>query len=56
MATGQSKSALTAAALRDYLAAEAAEIQDTLDGLAEAERGEFASEEEVAAVFSRFGC
>jgi RHH-type rel operon transcriptional repressor/antitoxin RelB len=54
-ATGRNKSALTVAALREYVEAEAWQIQDTLEGLAEADRGEFASDEEVTAFFAKHG-
>ncbi len=55
-ATGRNKSALTVAALRDYVEAEAWQIQEIEEGLAQAERGEFASPEEVASVFAKYGC
>lgn len=55
-ATGRNKSALTVAALRDYVEAEAWQIQEIQEGLAQADRGEFASPEEVASVFAKYGC
>ncbi|MFI4940547.1 MAG: CopG family ribbon-helix-helix protein [Burkholderiales bacterium] len=55
-ATGRNKSALTVAALRDYVEAESWQIQEIEEGLAEADRGEFASAEEVASVFAKYGC
>lgn len=55
-ATGRNKTALTVAALEEYVAAEAWQIQDTLEGLAQADRGQFASPEQVAAVFAKYGC
>ncbi|NHZ66625.1 CopG family ribbon-helix-helix protein [Massilia genomosp. 1] len=54
-ATGRTKSALTVAAIREYVEAEAWQIQDTLEGIAEADRGEFATDEEVAAFFAKHG-
>ena len=55
-ATGRTKSALTVAALQAYVEAESWQIQDTLDALAEADRGEFATDEEVSSVFAKYGC
>lgn len=55
-ATGRNKSAITVAALREYVEAESWQIQDIKDGLAEADRGEFASDEEVSAFFAKHGC
>ena len=55
-ATGRTKSFLTVEALRSYVEAEAWQIQDIKDGLEEADRGEFASPEEVACVFAKYGC
>lgn len=55
-ATGRNKSALTVAALRNYVEAETWQIQEIQEGLAEADRGEFASPEEVASVFAKYGC
>ncbi len=54
-ATGRNKSAITVAALRDYVEAEAWQIQDIEQGIAEADRGEFASDCEVNALFERYG-
>ncbi|MGZ8341171.1 MAG: CopG family ribbon-helix-helix protein [Telluria sp.] len=55
LATGRNMSAITVAALRDYVAAEARQIQDIEQGIAEADRGEFASAEEVSAFFAKYG-
>ncbi len=54
-ATGRNKSAITVAALRDYVEAEAWQVQETLQGIAEADRGEFASDSEVNAFFAKYG-
>ncbi|RJG23864.1 CopG family ribbon-helix-helix protein [Massilia cavernae] len=53
--TGRNKSALTVAALRDYVAAEAWQIQDIEQGIAEADRGEIASADEVNFFFAKYG-
>jgi predicted transcriptional regulator len=55
-ATGRTKSFLTVEALRGYVEAEAWQVQDIKEGLAEADRGEFATPEEVANVFAKYGC
>lgn len=54
-ATERTKSYVTLEALSSYLAAQGWQVQDIEAGLAEADRGEFASEAEVAAVFARHG-
>jgi predicted transcriptional regulator len=54
-ATGMTENAIAVAALHAYIAADAWRVQDTLDGLAEADRGEFASKDEVKAVFRKYG-
>ena len=54
-ATGQTRSAITVAALREYVEAEAKQIQDIEHAIAEADRGEFASDSEVSAFFARYG-
>lgn len=53
-ATGRTKSALTVKALQRYVETEAWQIADIKVGLEEANRGEFASEAEVSAVFARY--
>jgi RHH-type rel operon transcriptional repressor/antitoxin RelB len=55
-ATGRSKSFLTVEALTAYVEAEAWQVQDIEAGLAEADRGEFASEGEVKTFFAKHGC
>ena len=55
-ATGRTKSFLTVEALREYLQVQAWQVQDIKDGLAEANRGEFATEDEVATFFAKYGC
>jgi len=54
--TGRTKSFLTVEALREYLQVQAWQVQDIKDGLAEADRGEFATEEEVTNFFAKYGC
>lgn len=54
-ATGRNKSAITVAALRQYMEAESWQIQDIERGVAEADRGEFASDSEVSAFFAKYG-
>jgi len=54
-ATGRNKSAITVAALRDYVEAESWQIQDIEEGIAEANRGEFASDDEVNTFFAKYG-
>jgi len=54
-ATGRNKSAITVAALTEYVEAEAWQIQDIKQGIDEANRGEFASDSEVNAFFSKYG-
>lgn len=55
LATGRNKSAITVAALREYVESQAWQIQDIEQGVAEAERGEFASDGEVNTVFAKYG-
>ena len=54
-ATGRNKSAITVAALRDYVEAESWQIQDIEQGIAEADRGEFVSDSEVNSFFAKYG-
>ena len=54
-ATARTKSFVTLEALSSYLAAQSWQVQDIQAGLEEAERGDFASDAEVNAVFSRHG-
>ena len=53
-ATARTKSFLAIEALSRYLESQAWHIQDIQDGIAEADRGEFASSEEVSAVFAKY--
>jgi predicted transcriptional regulator len=49
-----STAALVVKAVRELLAREEADTENLLQGMAEAERGEFATEEEVKAVFRQY--
>ncbi|HJU99606.1 MAG TPA: hypothetical protein VJ752_03570 [Burkholderiaceae bacterium] len=53
--TGQSESDIRRMALREYLAWRLPEIRDLQIAQAQADRGEFAPEEEVREVFARYG-
>ena len=53
-ATARTKSLITLEALSTYLEAQRWQVQDIEEGLAEADRGEFASEAEVNAVFTHY--
>jgi predicted transcriptional regulator len=54
-ATARTKSFVTLEALSVYLEAQSWQVQDIEAGLAEAERGDFASDTEVNAVFAKYG-
>ena len=54
-ATSRTKSFLTVEALREYLQVQAWQVQDVKDGLAEANSGEFATENKVAMFFAKYG-
>ena len=54
--TGRTKSFLAVQALTGYVETEAWQIQDVEAGLAEADRGEFASAEEVVSFFAKHDC
>lgn len=53
-ATDRSKSRLAAEAIRKYLELEEWQIAEIQAGVREADRGEFASDEEVQAVFKKW--
>lgn len=52
--TDRSRSWLAAKAIEDYLELNAWQIARIKDGIAEADRGAFASDEEVEAVFAKY--
>ena len=54
-ATARTKSFVALEALSTYLQAQGWQVQDIEAGLLDAERGDFASDAEVAAVFARHG-
>jgi len=54
-ATGRTKSFLTIEALKSYVSQEQWQIADIQAALQEADQGEFASPEEVNAVFAKYG-
>lgn len=54
-ATARTKSFVTVEALSSYLDAQAWQIREVTAALEEADRGEFATEEEVNAVFAKYG-
>ena len=54
-ATRRSKSFLAAEAIRDYVAVNEWQVAEIQEAVAEADRGEFASEETVDAVFRKWG-
>lgn len=55
LATGRTKSFLTVEALKRYVDQEQWQIADIQAGLQEADRGEFATSDEVGAVFAKYG-
>jgi predicted transcriptional regulator len=54
-ATDRTKSFVTVEALSNYLSAQAWQIREVTEALAEADRGEFATDEEVNTVFAKYG-
>jgi len=54
-ASGRSKSFLTVEALKSYISQEQWQIADIQTGLQEADRGEFATAQEVSAVYAKYG-
>lgn len=52
---GQSKATIAANAISDYLDWRIPQIEDLKKAIAAADRGEFASDEEVEAVFRKYG-
>ena len=54
-ATARSKSFLTIDALTNYVQSESWQIRDVQEGIQEADAGEFASDQEVKAVFAKYG-
>lgn len=54
-ATARTKSFLAVEALKGYVESESWQVRDIRAGIAEAEAGDFASPEEVAAAFAKHG-
>ncbi|MFM8769709.1 MAG: CopG family ribbon-helix-helix protein [Rubrivivax sp.] len=54
-ATARTKSFLTIDALTSYVERESWQIRDIHEGIKEADAGEFATDDQVKAVFSRYG-
>jgi predicted transcriptional regulator len=54
-ATARTKSFLTVDALTAYVQRESWQIRDIREGLQEADAGEFSTDEQVRAVFARYG-
>ena len=54
-ATARTKSFLAIDALTNYVQSESWQIHDIHEGIKEADAGEFATDEEVKAVFDRYG-
>jgi predicted transcriptional regulator len=53
--SGQSVSSITEEALREYIGWRAPQLADLNEAIAAADRGEFASDDEVREVFARYG-
>lgn len=54
-ATGRTKSFLTVQALKGYVETQAWQLRDIESGVAETDRGEFASQEDVTSFFAKHG-
>ena len=54
-ATSRTKSFVTVEALSSYLDSQAWQIREVTEALAEADRGEFATDAEVNAIFAKYG-
>lgn len=54
-ATARTKSFLAIDALTHYVESESSQIHDIHEGIKEADAGEFASDEQVKAVFDKYG-
>lgn len=54
-ATARTKSFVTLEALTSYLQAQSWQVAEIQSGLAEAERGDFASDAELSAVLAKYG-
>ncbi len=54
-ATARTKSFVTVEALSTYLEAQAWQVKEVQDAIVEADSGDFATDEQVDAVFSKYG-
>ena len=54
-ATARTKSFVTVEALSSYLDAQAWQVKEVQDAIAEADSGDFATDEQVSAVFAKYG-
>jgi RHH-type transcriptional regulator, rel operon repressor / antitoxin RelB len=54
-ATARTKSFVTLEALSSYLEAQSWQVKDIQAGLAEADQGDFASEDKVTCIFAKYG-
>lgn len=54
-ATARSKSFLAIDALTNYVQSESWQIRDIQEGIQEADAGEFASDQQIKAVFAKYG-
>ena len=54
-ATARSKSFLTIDALTNYVQSESWQIRDIQEGIQEADAGEFVSDQQIKAVFAKYG-
>lgn len=54
--TDRSKSFLAISALQNMIDAQSWQMQDIHDGIAEADKGDFASDDEVNQVFAKYDC
>lgn len=55
-ATGRTKSFLAVQAIQDFVEREAWQVAEIKKGLAEADAGDFATDEETAALDAKWGC
>jgi RHH-type rel operon transcriptional repressor/antitoxin RelB len=53
--TARTKSFVTVEALTSYIAEQSWQIQDIQAGMADADKGDFASDAQVSAVFAKYG-
>ena len=54
-ATGKSRNAIAVQAMQDFIEREAWQVQRILEAIKEADAGNFATDEEVEALFNKWG-